>query len=352
MAPGVFSRCGIVLVLVAWGQQGVTGASFRERPESAAVLRGQTAVMKCAFSGLAEDDAVVWQGGPDDKIISYGRNVLKAYRRHKIVGDSLKGEFNLEIRNVLLKDDGKYSCYTHPDDTADATLTVVVPMPNPPTVSGGELPVTSGEQLSLTCRASGGHPAPRLTWLNGTEPFRSATMATTEDQTLELFLPRVTKWDHGANVTCRADQGFPKLTRPKASSRILRVKYPPAVSVPSPSVHVREGEPASLSCMVDSNPKATVTWRKLGDSLRSFNMPRLQGPAGAGLGYIPGGHRRNWEQSFSTPKIKPKFPRPGITCCTCPRRPGMTADCTIVKRITGSLRWGSELSPCKSTTLL
>ncbi|KAI8491349.1 hypothetical protein Bbelb_309820 [Branchiostoma belcheri] len=353
-------------------QQAVTGASFRQRPESAAVLRGQTAVMKCAFSGLAEDDTVIWQGGPDDKTISYGRNVLKAYRRHKIVGDSSKGEFNLEIRNVLLKDDGKYSCYTHPDNTADATLTVVVPMPNPPTVSGGELPVTSGDQLSLTCRASGGHPAPRLTWLNGTEPFRSATMATTEDQSLELFLPRVTKWDHGANFTCRADQGFPQLARPKSSSRILRVKcefvnraqpvlcqnririrhgsglslHPPAVSVPSPSVHVREGEPASLSCMVDSNPKATVTWRKLGDSLRSFNMPRLQNPAGAGLGYIPGGHRR---QSFSTPNIKAKFPRPGITCCTCPRRPGMTADCTIVKRITGSLRWGSELSPCKST---
>ncbi|CAH1224419.1 KIRREL3 [Branchiostoma lanceolatum] len=273
MASGLVSRYGVVLVLTAWLQT-VNGASFRERPEPVAVLRGQTAVMKCAFIGLADDDTVIWQGGPDDKIISYSRNVLKAYRRHKIVGDSSKGEFNLEIRYSLLKDGGKYSCYTHPDDAADAALTVVVPMPTPPTISGGELTLTAGDQLSLTCRTSGGHPAARLTWLNGTQPFRSATMSTNEDQTLELFVPRLTKWDNGANFTCLADQGFPQLARTKASSRILRVKYPPVVQVPSPSVHVREGEPASLSCMVDSNPKSTVTWRKLGDSLRSFSMPR------------------------------------------------------------------------------
>ncbi|XP_066300816.1 kin of IRRE-like protein 1 [Branchiostoma lanceolatum] len=273
MASGLVSRYGVVLVLTAWLQT-VNGASFRERPEPVAVLRGQTSVMKCAFIGLADDDTVIWEGGPDEKTISYNRNVLKAYRRHKIVGDSSKGEFNLEIRDSLLKDDGKYSCYTHPDDAADAALTVVVPMPTPPTISGGELTLTAGHQLSLTCRASGGHPAARLTWLNGTQPFRSATMSTNEDQTLELFLPRLTKWDNGANFTCLADQGFPQLARTKASSRILRVKYPPVVQVPSPSVHVREGEPASLNCMVDSNPKSTVTWRKLGDSLRSFNMPR------------------------------------------------------------------------------
>ncbi|XP_078619487.1 kin of IRRE-like protein 3 [Branchiostoma floridae x Branchiostoma japonicum] len=274
MASGMVCRLGFFLILTAWIPQKVNGASFRERPEPIAVLRGQTVVMKCAFNGLTGDDAVVWQGGPDDITISFGRKLLKAYTRHAIVGDGRKGEFNLEIRDAQLKDDGKYSCYTHPDDIADATLTVVVPMPTPPTITGGELVVTAEEQLSLTCRTSGGHPAPRLTWLNGTQPFRSATMSTNEDETLELFIPRLTKWDNGANFTCLADQGFPKLAKPKASSRILRVKYPPLVQVPSPSVHVREGEPASLSCMVDSNPKATVTWRKLGDSLRSFNMPR------------------------------------------------------------------------------
>ncbi|KAI8507069.1 hypothetical protein Bbelb_155080 [Branchiostoma belcheri] len=249
-----------------------SGASYRVRPQSTAVQHGQTAVLRCAFDNISDKEAVVWQG--QLAIISYGTNVLHVYTRHRIVGDTSRGEFNLEIRDIKLEDDGKYSCYTDPMAAADAILTVVVPMPNPPQISGGELSLTSGEQLSLTCRASGGHPAPRLTWLNGTEPFQTSAVSSGEAQSLELFLPRVTKWDHGANFTCLADQGFPQLARPKSSSRILRVKYPPMVSVPSPSVHVREGEPASLSCMVDSNPKATVTWRKVGEVLPSLNIIR------------------------------------------------------------------------------
>ncbi|KAI8491351.1 hypothetical protein Bbelb_309840 [Branchiostoma belcheri] len=272
----------------------VAGASYRTRPQPTAVLQGQTVTLSCAFDGLADDDVVIWEGGPDHQTIAFGRTVLKVYRRHRITGDASRGEYNLEITGVKLEDDGKYSCYTDPKSAADAILTVAVPMTGPPAVTGGELPVTSGDQLSLTCRASGGHPAPRLTWLNGTHRFRDASVST-EAQSLELFLPRVTKWDHGANFTCRADQGFPQLARLKASSRILRVKcetlvfiqiqklecensrilrvkYPPAVSVPSPSVHVREGEPASLSCMVDSNPKATVTWRKVGGAIPILKM--------------------------------------------------------------------------------
>ncbi|XP_019623507.1 PREDICTED: kin of IRRE-like protein 3 [Branchiostoma belcheri] len=265
-------RC--VLVLFCRIAPLASGASYRVRPQSTAVLHGQTAVLRCAFDKMGPKDMVIWDGPPNQRVISYGTNVLPVYTRHRVVGDTSRGEFNLEIRDIKLEDDGKYSCYTDPMAAADAILTVVVPMPNPPQISGGELSLTSGDQLSLTCRASGAHPSPRLTWLNGTEPFQSSGVSSGEAQSLELFLARVTKWDHGANFTCRADQGFPQLARPKASSRILRVKYPPAVSVPSPSVHVREGEPASLSCMVDSNPKATVTWRKVGEVLPSLNIIR------------------------------------------------------------------------------
>ncbi|CAH1270862.1 KIRREL3 [Branchiostoma lanceolatum] len=257
----------------AWGRP--NAAVYRVRPQPTAVLHGQTAVLRCAFDQLTEEELVIWDG-PDFKVISYGRKVLHVYNRHHIVGDIASGEFNLEIRRTQLEDDGKYSCYTDPKAAASAVLTVVVPMPTPPTIAGGELTATAGEQLTLTCRASGGHPAARLTWLNGTRSLSTASVTTTteEDQTLDLFLPRLTKWDNGANFTCLADQGFPQLARTKASSRILRVKYPPVVQVPSPSVHVREGEPASLSCMVDSNPKADVTWRKFGGSLPSLKMSR------------------------------------------------------------------------------
>eukprot|EP00058_Branchiostoma_floridae_P002313 XP_002587801.1 hypothetical protein BRAFLDRAFT_92246 [Branchiostoma floridae] len=136
-----------------------------------------TVVLRCAFDQLAEEDDVIWDG-PDFKVISYGSKVLRVYNRHHIMGDAARGEFNLEIRQAQLEDDGKYSCYTDPKAAASALLTVVVPMPTPPTITGGELMVTAGEQLSLTCRASGGHPAARLTWLNGTRSLRSESQTT------------------------------------------------------------------------------------------------------------------------------------------------------------------------------
>ncbi|XP_078619254.1 irregular chiasm C-roughest protein-like [Branchiostoma floridae x Branchiostoma japonicum] len=274
MATRRSARLDCVLVLIGFILQAVDGASYRTRPQPTAVLQGQSVTLTCSFDGLADDDTVFWQGGPDDKIIAFGGNVPKPYRRHKITGDASRGEYNLEIERVKPEDEGKYSCYTDPKAAADAILTVVVPMTGPPTIEGGELPVTAGEQLSLTCRSTGGHPSPRLTWFNGTHRFRAASVSNQRDQTVELFIPRLTKWDNGANFTCLADQGFPELAKPKASSRILRVKYPPLVQVPSPSVHVREGEPASLSCMVDSNPKATVTWRKVGGTIPMLNMMR------------------------------------------------------------------------------
>ncbi|XP_019639089.1 PREDICTED: hemicentin-1-like [Branchiostoma belcheri] len=247
-------------------------ASYKRRPESTAVLSGQTVNLRCAFSGLSSGDTVVWQGPPNDVVISTGHAVFQSYRqRHRIVGDSSNGEYNLQISRLKLEDSGKYKCSTASVPTAEeAVLTVVVPMAGPPEIIGAELPLTAGHQLVLRCRSRGGHPPPRLVWYNGTREFGSTKAAEdTEDgqQSLELFSPRVSKWDNGANFTCIADQGFPHLVKPTGTSRILRVNYPPIVSVPSPSVHVREGQTVNLTCYVDANPRATVKWRRLGDIL-------------------------------------------------------------------------------------
>ncbi|CAH1270861.1 HMCN1 [Branchiostoma lanceolatum] len=201
------------------------GSSYSVRPESSAVLQGRSVTLGCAFSALGSDEIVIWQGPPGDKVISYGRTVMKSFPRHRITGDPAARQFHLEIRGAGRQDAGRYSCYTDPASAADdATLTVIVPMSGPPRITGGELTATAGEQLSLTCRASGGHPAARLTWLNGTRSFSSTSDSARSGKTLDLFLPRLTKWDNGANFTCLADQGFPQLARTKASSRILRVK--------------------------------------------------------------------------------------------------------------------------------
>ncbi|XP_078700003.1 kin of IRRE-like protein 2 [Branchiostoma floridae x Branchiostoma belcheri] len=269
-----------VVVFMLWTIQPppADGAFYRRRPESKVVLEGKDTSLSCSFNDLSSDDVVSWQGPPGDTIISSGRKVSVLYERHSIVGDALQGEYNLNIRDAQVEDSGDYRCSTPSvRAAADVTLTVIVPMVGPPDITGAELPLTAGDELLLRCRSRGGYPPPRLTWYNGTHQFGSEDTASNDEGgtvTLELFTARVSKWDDGANFTCVADQGFPDIVKTRAASRILRVDYPPTVSVPSPSIHAREGQSVNLTCYVDSNPKATVTWRKLGDRLPRDSIQR------------------------------------------------------------------------------
>ncbi|XP_035686776.1 hemicentin-2-like [Branchiostoma floridae] len=199
-------------------------AVYTAVPQSNAVLKGTTVIIPCSFSGLSSSDVVVWEGPPNFRITATGRTVFKSFSRHRIIGDASRGEFNLEIRRVSLEDGGGYRCTaSSADDAGDALLTVIDPMPGPPELTGGEYPVTAGSDLMLRCRSRGGHPVPTLSWYNG--------------------------------------------TRLQGGVRNIRVNYPPSVLVPEPSVHVIEGASANLTCAVDSNPSAIVSWRRHGDPL-------------------------------------------------------------------------------------
>ncbi|CAH1228226.1 KIRREL [Branchiostoma lanceolatum] len=245
-------------------------AKYRITPSSTSVLQGQTVILQCAFYDLTTKDIVTWVGPPDLESVSMRRIVNPKFPRHHIIGDESKGIFNLQISNVQLKDGGRYRCGAFGLDSKEATLTVIVPTPRPPVIKGAELPAKAGQQVTLSCSSAGGHPQPSLTWYNESRIFKHMEVIHHEGvgrTVVDLVLPALTKWDNGVNFTCTANQGYPQLTQPKSSSATLSVHYPPTVIVPQTSVHVREGNPANLSCIVDSNPPATVTWRKLGHGL-------------------------------------------------------------------------------------
>ncbi|XP_019617124.1 PREDICTED: basement membrane-specific heparan sulfate proteoglycan core protein-like [Branchiostoma belcheri] len=145
------------------------------------------------------------------------------------------------------------------------TLLPPVPVPQPPTLRGAEVPGKAGQQLELSCTSSGGHPPPQLTWYNGTEAFTGRHVNQQERGgrvELDLILRRLTKWDNGMNLTCRASQPFPEITLSRDSWTVLQVHYPPSVSVTTPSVRVVEGVTAELTCLVESNPPATISWTR------------------------------------------------------------------------------------------
>ncbi|XP_066270185.1 irregular chiasm C-roughest protein-like [Branchiostoma lanceolatum] len=236
------------------------------------VLRGNSAILKCSFPDLSPDDAVTWVATPRN-VISVGKKVSTKYRRHRVVGDYKRGEYNLVINNLQLEDGGEYRCSTLEGATKEVKLVVVAPLSAPPKISGGEIPAKTGESLHLTCRSVGGNPLPQLKWYNGTKLYSDVTVVYNRDYdevSAKLVLAKVSKWDHSSNFTCVADQGYPGVVGPKFSSRTLKIHYSPSVKILQPSIHAREGETVNLTCAVDSNPAAVVTWKKLGEAMSGF----------------------------------------------------------------------------------
>ncbi len=74
---------------------------------------------------------------------------------------SIPDDWNLEIRNVTLEDDGLYDCQILGSRSPAARLTVFVP-PNSSYVRGGTVrEVIENQDVALTCVSVGGKPAPK-----------------------------------------------------------------------------------------------------------------------------------------------------------------------------------------------
>eukprot|EP00058_Branchiostoma_floridae_P002548 XP_002588036.1 hypothetical protein BRAFLDRAFT_83016 [Branchiostoma floridae] len=144
---------------------------------------------------------------------------------------------------------------------------MTVPPAEPPEIIPNRRSVAAGQPLHISCRSRGGLPPPKLTWYNGTVPvddtFVQSTALDNGEVILDLSIPAVAKWDNGVNMSCKADQGFPDLVEPLVAPFILDVQYSPKVNPLQSLWSVKEGTFTNLTCLVDSNPRTIVRWKKL-----------------------------------------------------------------------------------------
>ncbi|XP_035685544.1 lachesin-like [Branchiostoma floridae] len=90
---------------------------------------------------------------------------------------------------------------------------------------------------------------------------------------------RDVRLEDGGDYKCKVF-GLP----PKEAT--LTVIDPPSISVPTKSIRAKEGEPAMLTCLVDSHPFASITWTKHG-------RPIADGGFGKGTFRIPSTSRQD-----------------------------------------------------------
>ena len=75
-------------------------------------------------------------------------------------------DYNLEIRDVRLEDDGTYECQILQLRSPAAAVIVHVPPENPSIEGGAVREVIEARTVQLRCEARGGKPAPQVSWKN------------------------------------------------------------------------------------------------------------------------------------------------------------------------------------------
>uniref|UniRef100_A0A8C6YIL3 Hemicentin 1 n=1 Tax=Nothoprocta perdicaria TaxID=30464 RepID=A0A8C6YIL3_NOTPE len=165
---------------------------------------------------------------------------------------------DLILDNVVPEDSGHYTCIasnTAGEDTHTVTLMVhVLPAF---TELPGDIALTKGEQLRLTCKATG-IPVPKITWTfnNNIIPAQYDDINGHSD----LVIERVTKDDSGTYV-CTAENTVGSV---KAIGFVY-VKEPPVFKGDDPS---RRTEPlggnAVLDCEARGEPPPTIQWSRKG----------------------------------------------------------------------------------------
>uniref|UniRef100_A0A183A7H6 Irregular chiasm C-roughest protein n=1 Tax=Echinostoma caproni TaxID=27848 RepID=A0A183A7H6_9TREM len=163
-------------------------------PESQAVTLNSTVRLQCRVRILIDPTTgtgaqVYWSkndfgiGGSRDDIQEYGRSPRYKYSRYDLPYNLKDGQYDLQITNVELSDEGSYVCQVNFMKqqylSQTAVLTVQVPSEAPKLIQitkegkgpevevGASTPaiVEDGALLVLKCVARHGKPGAHLTWL-------------------------------------------------------------------------------------------------------------------------------------------------------------------------------------------
>ncbi|NWV42606.1 HMCN1 protein, partial [Grantiella picta] len=175
---------------------------------------------------------------------------------------------DLILDNVVPEDSGSYTCIATNTAGEDMhTVTLTVHMLPAFTELPGDIALTKGEQLRLTCKATG-IPVPKITWT-----FNNNIIPAQYDDVnghSELLIERVSKEDSGTYV-CSAENTVGSI---KAIGFVY-VKEPPVFKGDYHSSRIEPlGGNAMLNCEVRGDPPPTIQWSKKGVGVQISNRIR------------------------------------------------------------------------------
>ncbi|XP_043273728.1 hemicentin-1-like isoform X2 [Venturia canescens] len=181
-------------------------------------------------------------------------------------------------------------------------LSVIVP-PEQPVIldrwsrilNGTVGPYEEGDDLTLTCRVTGGTPQPKISWfVNGN--FRNEEYVKDAGDVIEykLVVKSLTRADLGTNFTCQASNTH--LIEPKRYTVTLDLNLKPlSVVIKRPGLRGTEGESLKAGQRYDlecdttgSRPPAIITWYKGKRSLKHIREERSENRTISRVEFVPG----------------------------------------------------------------
>ncbi|XP_078689224.1 uncharacterized protein LOC144920746 [Branchiostoma floridae x Branchiostoma belcheri] len=228
-------------------------------PSVRTVVEGQNITLPCVVPDATNTTKVKWLGPNMNRVLTINRRAMR--RRVSLTGNETEGEYNLLLNSVEHSDDGTYHCRAGKIVHATTRLKVLTEA-DTPVISGFKWPVVEGARVKLTCSCHGGLPQPSLYWTLASlqQPTQELSYS---QHTLQITTELHVRREHnGAVLSCTADQRHHLLVSPKTASVIMEVLYPPDVSVIVQPRQVREGDDVIVTCIVDSNPPAHISWKR------------------------------------------------------------------------------------------
>ncbi|XP_009995661.1 PREDICTED: cell adhesion molecule 3 [Chaetura pelagica] len=232
------------------------------------VVAGGTVVLKCQVED-PDDSSLQWSN-PAQQTLYFGEK--RALRDNRIqLERSTPNELTISISDVVLSDEGEYTCsiFTMPVRTAKALVTVLG-IPQKPQIFGHEQPIDEEKIARLTCRSSGSKPAAQLRWKKGNKELKDEGTEVVEDPNGKTFTVssrvefRVTKEDNEAEVTCTVDHESLQNSE-RSTTQKLQVHYKPTAKIEPHPQYPREGEKLQLQCDGQGNPiPQEFLWQKEG----------------------------------------------------------------------------------------
>ena len=151
-------------------------------------------------------------------------------------------EWNLEIVNVTLEDDGKYQCQVGATETSDPlrsrySLVRVISPPQPPVLTAGpELVLRDGKTALVQCISKGGKPPAAIRWRRNGELISSGVLEKVEKMngSSEFITVSTLTFPVSANMTedtleCEASHEAEEVARTVNTK--IKVEFAPTVSL-------------------------------------------------------------------------------------------------------------------------